>query len=374
MRRKRALLLLVVLLVCSGCIPAITWLPDSSGFVYTAGRHGNQLMYFDLAKKEPQTLVEGTKCETLRPAVSPDGKRIALAKITHVRNERDTWRILIYDLTGKLVHSSKVFSESGFIEDENRLENTSEVYWNSPDFILINKVAFSTKKTISNLGNAGGFVLYDLKSDRIVTQQSGYVLSFDGKALRPDGKRFLVATSKKDKTKRLSVVDITGNARSVTMKPSPAEFEEVIGVLLLSGLANSSWRDNVAIISSYFGRLEIDTDRLEAFFKPDAAYSADLKEGIRQQADFSNGAWSLQIQCRKEQADNTSKDFGRLLLLDLREKKTQVLSEDALGAVLFPSPNGKFVAVRWIHKEDERTPSLWVLDQNGKIVAKFKEQ
>src|SRR6266478_3113458 len=365
MKYLRTSFIAIAFISCTGCMPSITWLPDSSGFVYTTGRHGDRLMYLDLAKKEPQTLVNDTKCETLRAAVSPDGKRSALARITHLRNEPDTYRILVYDLTGKLVHSSRVFSESGFIGDENRFENTSEVFWGPADFILINKVAFSAKKDISNLGNAGGFVLYDLKSDRIIVDLSGYVLSFDGKPFRPDGKSFLAANSSKhEKTRRLSLVDLAGNVKPIALKPPPQEFEDVFGILPFSALFNSSWRGNVAAITSYFGRLEIDTDRLEASFQPDPSYSTDLKEAIRQKAVFSNGARSLQILLRKTlKHEEKSNDSSQLVLWDLLEKKTRVLSDDPNGPILFPSPNGKYVAVRWIRETDERPHSIWVIDQ-----------
>jgi len=381
MRRKTALLLLVVLLVCSGCIPSITWLPDSSGFVYTAGRHGEQLMYFNLAKKEPQTLVEDTKCETLRPAVSPDGKRIALAKITHVRNEPDQWQILVFDLMGELVQSSRVFSEKGFVKDEIRFEQMVEVFWSSPNFILIQKLTVSDKGNTRELVNAGGFILYDLKSDRMAVERGGRVLSFGGSPFRTDGKYFLTCTGsgENDRPLRLLRLDLKGNLKEITLKgpASKSEYEWLWWFSIIPSLSNSSWQGNVAIVTSHVGRLEIDTERLEASFQPDPSYSPDSKEKMLQEVTFSNGRWSLQAWIKSDKVkpdkdDKKPEDSWRLLLWDLKQKKAQVLSDKADGAFLFPSPNGKYVAVRWY--TGERWPPIWVIDQNGKIVAKFKER
>ncbi len=81
-RRFRAITLALLALLpitLTGCVDGITWLPDSSGFIYTE-EDGVRLMHFDMTKGTAQTLVADTKCQTLWPAVSPDGKRIALAR------------------------------------------------------------------------------------------------------------------------------------------------------------------------------------------------------------------------------------------------------------------------------------------------------
>src|SRR5262249_41593719 len=92
-----AIILALLLVTCTGCVEGITWLPDSSGFVYTE-EDGQRLMHFDLAKGTARTLVADTKCETLWPAVSPDGKRIALAQVLQENNKPETLQVFIYGL------------------------------------------------------------------------------------------------------------------------------------------------------------------------------------------------------------------------------------------------------------------------------------
>src|SRR4051794_40833832 len=62
---------------CAGCIPGVGWLPDSSGFVYTGGNEKKQLLLFDVKKKTRTVLVNDVGGPTW-PAVSPDGKHIAV--------------------------------------------------------------------------------------------------------------------------------------------------------------------------------------------------------------------------------------------------------------------------------------------------------
>src|SRR5262245_605828 len=136
MRRGNSSFLLLALLACTGCVPQVTWLPGSSGVVYTAGQDGQRLVHFDLATNKQQVLVSDTKCQTARAAVSPDGKRIAVARINHLENIRDQWQVLIFDLKGNLVQKSGVFTQEGFVKDETRLRQTSELYWGPGNIIV----------------------------------------------------------------------------------------------------------------------------------------------------------------------------------------------------------------------------------------------
>jgi Tol biopolymer transport system component len=86
------------------------WLPDSSGFVYTTSKQ--QLLRYDVATGKTQVLVADTGTKTLSPAVSPDGKRIAVARLHGKGKERDgvleagpdTLEIVVFDLDGKELH------------------------------------------------------------------------------------------------------------------------------------------------------------------------------------------------------------------------------------------------------------------------------
>src|SRR5689334_14830011 len=68
-------LVLALVLGTAGCIPGgIVWLPDSSGFVYPAGKDLKRLQFYDVAKREHRVLIEDTGARSVYPGVSPDGK------------------------------------------------------------------------------------------------------------------------------------------------------------------------------------------------------------------------------------------------------------------------------------------------------------
>jgi hypothetical protein len=63
--------------LASGCVNGVGWLPNASGFVYPTNKC--QLVLFDLKTKAAKVLVADTGTNTYWPAVSPNGKRIAVA-------------------------------------------------------------------------------------------------------------------------------------------------------------------------------------------------------------------------------------------------------------------------------------------------------
>jgi hypothetical protein len=95
----------------TGCVPT-TWLADSSGFIYVkpitvAGESSRQLLHYDLQKKTSRVIVEDVGKATMWPALSPDGKRIAVARLNGGPKEAKAIQIVLYDFQGKELHISK---------------------------------------------------------------------------------------------------------------------------------------------------------------------------------------------------------------------------------------------------------------------------
>jgi Tol biopolymer transport system component len=99
-----------MLLTISGCIP-VAWLPDSSGFIYTDGTDLEQLVHYDVAKGERRVLVEKMSASTFWPAVSPDGKKVAVARLVRDadQSKTQTMQVFMYDLQGKEIQRSTEF-------------------------------------------------------------------------------------------------------------------------------------------------------------------------------------------------------------------------------------------------------------------------
>ena len=133
LHRLALLGLVIACLWITGCVPSVGWLPDSSGIVYTAGKDFNQLILYDLKKGEPQVLVADTGAGTLWPAVSPDGKRIAVAKVIIEPKQKQTrLQVIIYDRQGKEVQRSKTLDWLT-LDQDCRWGRTRRIYAPTPN-------------------------------------------------------------------------------------------------------------------------------------------------------------------------------------------------------------------------------------------------
>src|SRR5262245_6052117 len=104
-RRSLAAFCVVVASGCSdtGLNECVVWLPDSSGLVFAVPGHHTQLFFYNIATRKHCVLVEDTGTWTNWPAVSPDGKQIAVASLDYVKGKPGTLQLIRYDLDGKEV-------------------------------------------------------------------------------------------------------------------------------------------------------------------------------------------------------------------------------------------------------------------------------
>src|SRR4051812_1005785 len=96
----------------SGCVPGVTWLPDSSGFLYVPyDEKSPGVLHYDLATKKIRTFVADNH-QICQPAISPDGKHVALVKMSMGNRKmagfRDTLQLLLFDRAGKEQSRSQV--------------------------------------------------------------------------------------------------------------------------------------------------------------------------------------------------------------------------------------------------------------------------
>jgi hypothetical protein len=118
----------LAVLFLPGCVP-VTWLPDSSGFVYVHRVKAKnpddpwmgRLVHFDLKKNAPRIVVNDIGPDTFWPAVSPDGKRIATARFKGEPNGPKTVQIVVWDFDGKQIQQSKGFPWSPKVEENQAI-------------------------------------------------------------------------------------------------------------------------------------------------------------------------------------------------------------------------------------------------------------
>ena len=139
------MLLIALTVALPGCIPT-TWLPDSSGFIYVkpikskepnARATGGQLIHFDVQKKAGQVLVADIGPGTNWPAVSPDGKRIAVARFKGEVGKATTVQIVLYDFQGKLLEESKGSIWAPAEPKNFVLTSNARLFWSPKNDMLV---------------------------------------------------------------------------------------------------------------------------------------------------------------------------------------------------------------------------------------------
>ena len=115
------------------------------------------------------------------------------------------------------------------------------------------------------------------------------------------------------------------------------------------------------MVSTYFGRLEIDTDKLRCDIE---YFNYPNEKRVRHQFALAGSQKVVRIL-------DGNNDHCQLEILDSHQKEIQTLIEYEY-ITLFPSPNGKLVAVR--HVDDDKKEMIWVIDQSAQVVAKIKTQ
>jgi len=253
--RRRGWILLSLLIVIPGCVNGVSWLPDSSGFVFTTD--SGKLVVYDVKTKATRVLVEDTKSSTYWPAVSPDGGRIAVARL-RFDDLKSHLQVVVYDLKGKVVHESKsiAWGRSDQKPDDD-MNTTTQLFWDPAGNKLLIYGSIHTR-----YGTTG---IYDMNSGATTLFERTVPSVYGVTPIRPDGKGFVLAklSNKGEKLEELMWVDWQGK-----VKPVRAAFElkndDQQTQLVWPVLRWSAWDGNMAIATTPAGRTRIDTVKAQA--------------------------------------------------------------------------------------------------------------
>jgi hypothetical protein len=342
-------------LLLAGCVPGPGWLPDSSGFVYTGGPKGDQLRLYDLKTKKSRVLVE-KEAGPAWPRLSPDGKRIAVARRLAPREGTQRLDVQVFDLQGRRQFHEEIDWRHGPHTLTMRDSETPVACWSPDGGTLL-------------LGMEWKSALFDLKT-RELSAEGGPLLVFGDGPVRPDGKGFLRAEEKTGwpasfvgwdgKARDLGSLDRTGLTIHFTLTP---------------WLHGGRWDGATAEYAWSSIRLRLDTEA--AGIRRDEVpveKSADGKR-IVQRFAFASGAVVRLVELKPR----TPQEPGEHRLEAVRPDggKGVVVKEKVGGAMLTPAPDGKKVAVRWAAtvKDLERPRDgefgFVVLDDRGDVLADF---
>ena len=359
-------------MLAAGCLPNATWLPDSSGFVYTGGKNKDTLYLYDLDKKAARTLVE-KGAGPAWPAVSPDGKRIAVA-LRHDDGTDVTLEVIVFDRDGKELHRSDANTNVKMKWAKHAAgpdQVAAQAFW-APD---------QDKLLLFTDGETG---IYDLKT-RGVAMLDVSLATFGNTPIRPDGKGFLAVP--KD-GKGPVFVDWDGKAHAIEPAQKDAienqNSDALAGMLFFPLMHSSRWDGSTAVVSWDDLRVKIDADKLTAtaeHFKP--ALSDDGKI-IQDQLRLPGGgvvrAVELTKRYRKDGPANDQYPFGeyRVEVVKQGAKDPKTLMDDAGFFMIHPSPDGKKAVVRCSKSMDAIFKSsnpgedmLFVVDGEGDVTDKI---
>lgn len=378
--RLCAALAAALALAAAGCEPSeIVWLPDSSGFVYP-DKQNTRLVHFDLAKNAKRVVVEDAARECSKPAVSPDGTQFALASHTYTiaaGSDQLVNRVQItfYDRDGTEKKKSKVFEfsvkGSKVSKDESGTLPARIIWKGHKDRVLTSHG------------------IYDRAQDKWL-KITGTPAVFMRSDCPPVDKGFLTYRwDDKNSLLILAFVDWDGWSSDFKEKfdyPTDSTAGKVVG---------GKWDGDVWHLVTEKGRVAFDTTKLTHQLK---LGGDPVWEAIRRPADHHRFAGtdlfltSFYAYNSATNSSTSSLELHKLQLPDKAKNKVLYTHDDYPTFRLYPSPDGKKVAV-WCQRHAQkqvydpvqkkyvpRVPpieakeDIMVFDSTGEVVATVKPE
>jgi hypothetical protein len=370
--------MLISVLLLVGCEPTdgVTWLPDSSGFVVVQKARGFEsqeaapldLYLFDTVSKTSTPLLTETESRTLRPALSPDGKLIALGRLEIHSHKPSTLSIIFIDRNGKEQKRSTPFSVIPTPRG-NASTNDGKSGVKKPSFGATWLVWEQRSQKLVVFGRGFGTAIYDPNTDQL--RRLGGVMPgwYGGTAVPPDGRGILTIGALGDKLE-MNLIEWDGTRHPIAATLPAGNADGIGEALLPLKIFPSWWEGSTAVAASRAGIFRIDTARRVATFKPRSKQGTlvDGKQLLRQH-EFPDTLGQLRfLHFEEERVDGSIKNrvaFMQVELFDPRSSERRTVLPRIPSPDVDVAPNGKWVALRSENR-------IWVVDSHGQVVADFK--
>jgi len=322
--------------------------------IYTT--HKRQLVRCDVGTGKRQVVVPDLRTETILPAVNPDGKRVAVARLgmPKQRGGPDSLVVIVYDLDGKEVQRSPelVWRKIPLYSDEGQYSRTSgptSLYWGPAG--KADKLAI-----FEFFGLGGGWGLYDLKTNGLVVFDKSRPF-----ARLPDSGRFLVSDDEHPNS--IAVVDWDGKKHAIAMKELAKGAKQAPS----SGVPWEKW-DGKTFIGWFGGgyHVRIDTEKRVGVF---AANSANELPVVLTAAEYTFPAGGVTARVIWSEGRNNGRNirYSHLEVIEPSKKDSQVILEKAEKHIsLTPAPSKKLLAIRVGTK-------ILILNSDGKVLKEVVE-
>jgi dipeptidyl aminopeptidase/acylaminoacyl peptidase len=347
---------LLFALALPGCIPT-TWLPDSSGFIYVKPIKGTQpnaratgglLVHYDLQRKSGRVVVADIGPGTIWPAISPDGKSIAVARFKGEAGKATTVQIVLYDLQGKLLKESKELDWAPAELKSFVLTSDARLFWSPKNDMLV----------VADNKFTG---LYDLQKGAMKVLDKTAVVVHAGTPVLPDGTGVLLMIAEgdpKDKKARLVVMDWAGKEQKIDIAAFETAVKDIKGDLgptdlyVFPLLFPSWWEGNAALAGPKRDKLSYKIDTAKKVLSISEGFAALLKTEKGGAVtplwfDFASG-----ISVKLDPFEDVSKDgkgkqsYHKVLSVNNKTGKEETLAAKVPGMQIFvPSPNGNYLAL-----------------------------
>jgi hypothetical protein len=361
---------LVVLasIASTSCVPNVLWQPDSSGIIYTTtnwpggpdmpAQLQGRLMHYHLKTKAARVIAK-TETNTIQPALSPDGKQIAVARIKFEKDKQPKLQVVVYDLEGKETHRSKLMAWGEEPKGDLSVEKYAHLFWAPHE----NKVLVYANK------HSG---VYNLDQGQAVMLGEAVPSTYGTTPVRPDGKGFLLA--KNDNS--VAFLDWDGKETAIAMPTEKLNVREQDIISLPAAGSWSRWEGPVAIATWKAKEWRVDTVKKTAALRnvDKAIWALDGKE-IQQIYAFAGGKTKLAVLYLVSPRDfhDAGLPTVRVDFIGPEPDRRRTLIQTTPYCGVYPSPNQELVALRYTaegnKKEDRQRDMILVVNQKGEVVA-----
>jgi hypothetical protein len=344
-RATRVTFALLLSLPATGCLPdAVVWTPDGKSLLWTEDR-GTRVVLYELASKERHVVEDNTDSQTTWPAISPDGKLIAVARAVRDGDQEATLQIVLLNRDGDEVKTSDEFPwQPADPKAKGKRTYATALVWSAAAKRII---VFSEGKT----------GIYDPDSNKLLPLANVVPVPLGNAAVRPDGKGFLALLTGGERTE-IAFIGWDGKRQPIQLGDNELKATELV------------WDKDTARLIGAGGALDLDTAKLTATFRPEVKPSLLPADGDLKLIHAFPGGKAYVCVYEWVEKSTTSRDVAhqRLEVHRLSEKKRDILERRTRGVMtLFPSPDRKLVAVRY-RPEGSARQVIVVIDANGKVM------
>jgi hypothetical protein len=341
----RRIIPIVVVAFASGCGHGVAWRADSSSFLYT-DKGGTRVVAFDLKTKTSRPVVTDAETKTLLPALSPDGKRLAVARLEYSKGFKPRLQVRIYSSEGKEEKRSAWFERNSEPSQDDRVEAVY-LYWTAQDRLAL---------------VADGMCIYDVRQDRLIDVEKVMPWFFGGSILRPDGKGCLVYRESAG-VAELLFLDWDGAVRPLGKLSNKAAQ----GMTFLA-----EWDGDVALFLHDGAIHEADTAKGTLRISKRKPPVLKSEGTLLAYHVFPGGTKALCVYEREEGKGNGKRVYQAVESQNLaNSSRTLLMDKGQLSLVLYPSPDRKTVVLSYMPNGNQET-RLLVVGADGKVVPDIK--